>query len=103
MYLKVGVVRCALDLSGLTATEATTTEAAAFLCRITFTIQNMLASIIRSLMVNFIQWKHMQYPDLEIPSGHKHTIFWQYLTQHHSIDRKGSMEAVSVMTVEYRV
>ena len=49
----------------------------------------------------------MHYPDLEISSGHKHTIIWQYLTQHHPIDmkgtRKGSMEAVSVITVEYRI
>ena len=45
----------------------------------------------------------MHYPDLEISSGHKHTIIWQYLTRHHPIDRKGSIEAVSVITVEYRV
>ena len=63
----------------------------------------MLASITRSLVENFIQWKHVQYPDLEIASGHKHTVFWLYRTQHHSIDRKGSMETVSVITFEYRV
>ena len=45
----------------------------------------------------------MHDPDLEIPSGHKHTIFWQYLAQHHPVGKKGSMVTVSVITVEYRV
>ena len=37
--------------------KATTIETAAFLCRITFVIQSLLASVARSLLLNFSQWK----------------------------------------------